>query len=171
MGISGGNSVTDSFPRAGIEYDCNYSTPGYQVFYGWDRGSKYSVSDVQANAGDVVSVAVQWVQSKFVITIDDSMEGWRVYRENSTFPATPTRADAEWMIAAVSVNGPNTPLTNFAQVLYTNCYASNGGTLGTMGSFSPIQYTMVSNAGAVKARPVYGGDGTSFSIQWISPGP
>jgi len=74
-------------------------------------------------------------------------------------------------VGEVNVNGVAVPLTDFGSESFAGCYATVDGSTGPMGSFSLVQYTMVSSAGVTLASPSYSGDGTRFSILWSNPGP
>lgn len=120
-----------------------------------------------------MTAEVRWEQGKFIDTIQDNAQGWLVERENSTFQTTPVRASAEWIVTGVQVGNSPAPFANFGSVAFSSCYATVSGVTGPIGSFSLVQYTMISTSGVATASPkvLPTRDGTNFSIQWLSQGP
>ncbi|TMI26124.1 zinc-ribbon domain-containing protein [Candidatus Bathyarchaeota archaeon] len=170
--LSIGRSAENSSPQpsVGVDYVCRSNTPEYIVTYGWNFAIRYSVLDVQAKPGDTVSAEIRWEQGKFIDTIEDSAQGWLVEKENSTFQSTPLRATAEWLVTSVEIGSEPAPLANFGSVRFFNCYATISGITGPVGSFSLVQYTMISASGVATAGPqvLPSRDGSNFSIQWLA---
>ena len=139
------------------------------------------IPSVTVNPGDKISTSVKYSLKKFTLTITNETTG-KKYTTRGTQSGT-QRASAEWIAEAPCCVGNNVyPLPNFGTALFgtdntgitgTN-YAkdkSHSGAFNTFPSADVFAITMVNDPTlATEASPsAPSSDGTSFSVQWVSP--
>ncbi len=122
--------------------------------------------------------------TKFTVTVSDLTTGY-TFSTSSTVSAA-QQTSAEWIAEAPCCGnkGQVLPLAPFGVADFgsdftgvkTTAYATVSGKTGTLASFGANvqESTMVdeSSSSTVKAQPsAVSSDGTSFSVQWLNPGP
>jgi hypothetical protein len=131
---------------------------------------------------EIPSITVSPGDSKFTLTITDETTG-KHFSTTGTQPGT-QRASAEWIAEATCCVSGSTvyPLPNFGAALFgkdstgvasTNdaVDSSHSGAFNTFPSADVFAITMI-NASTSASESVPSGpssDGTSFSVQWVSP--
>jgi hypothetical protein len=190
VGIDGFSSST--VEQTGTMSETHGTTVTNFAWYEFYPNPMYQITSLPINKGDEISASVTYTgssgrgffgrqSSTFRVTIADITSG-KSYTTTGTV-SNAARSSAEWIAEAPSSYRGVLPLTNFGTVNYGvdntgvtgTCYASlNGAASAPIGTFgtSVQSITMVTNSGATKASPLaLSGDGSSFSIKWVSAGP
>jgi hypothetical protein len=177
VGIDGYSSNT--VEQVGTDSDCQN---GKQVYYAWFEFYPHPSSTVNSltiSPGDLISAEVSaGAKGAFTVTLMDVTTG-HTFSTTTKIPSA-DQSSAEW-IAEAPWSGGVLPLADFGTVYWgqdhtgvsSTCDATIGGATGPIGSFpGNLEITMVTSSGAWKALPsLLSGDGSSFSIGWLSPGP
>lgn len=170
VGIDGYGSNT--VEQVGVLVDCTPGHTGYFTFWESYPTRAYTHPTAIARQNDILNLEVKFDGTEFIGTINDATQGW-TYTDTNHVPNA-QRLSAEWIAEAPTAdNGFVTPLTDFGKVFFYNCHATMGSRNGPMESFPLVQITMIDNAQRARAEPVLpvAGDGASFSVWWLGPGP
>lgn len=139
------------------------------------------ITTVAVKAGDKISTAVTFSDGEFILQLTDETTG-KSFAHKGT--QTAARSSAEWIAEApCCVSGSRVyPLPKFGTALFgedssgitsTNYAvdASHSGGFNTFPSGDVFAITMVNaSTSATEATPsAPSSDGTSFSVQWVSP--
>jgi hypothetical protein len=168
VGIDGDTSNT--VEQTGTDSDCVNGQPTYYAWY--EMYPKQAVTlKMPVHAGDTFTGEVTYsiATQSFALKLTDSTTGATFTTTQSSKKAQ--RSSVEWVVEGPSNGG----LSNFGSlpaggVTFTATNATISSVTGPIGSFSnaaPI--TMVNNAGATRAQPTTTTNGTSFSVNWVTP--
>ena len=176
----GNNTVEQTGTLAGCVHGAVSHVAWYEFY---PKESIIEIPSLTVSVGDKISTAVKYSATtrKFTLTITNETTG-KHYSTSGTQPGT-NRASAEWIAEAPCCVGSNFyPIPDFGTALFgkdstgiarTN-YARDGSHSGAFNTFpgaSVVAITMA-NAGtsAIEAAPsAPSSDGSSFSVQWVSP--
>src|SRR5262249_55172375 len=172
VGIDGFSSNT--VEQTGTDSDCQNGTPTYYAWFEFYPHPSFLVNNFSVQPNDVISAVVHYDSGRrqFTVTLTNSRTG-QVF-STSTRVNSAQRSSAEWIAEAPS-SGGILPPANFGTVNCSADTATVNGTSGSIGGFGASniqQITMVTSGGATKAQPSsLSGDGSGFSVTWVSSGP
>jgi hypothetical protein len=182
VGLDGYNDNT--VEQTGTLAGCVNGAVSHVAWYEfYPKESIIEIPSLTVSAGDKISTAVTYSAktAKFILTITNETTG-KHFSTLGTQSGT-TRASAEWIAEAPCCVGSNVyPLPNFGTALFgkdstgiarTN-FAKDGahsGAFNTFPSADVVAITMVNaSTSAPEAVPsAPSSDGSSFSVQWVSP--
>jgi hypothetical protein len=178
VGIDGFNS--NSVEQTGTDSDCQGGSPVYYAWFEFYPHPSFIVNSVPVKPGDVIYARVTKGGSRYTVTLTNKTTGQTFSTTSNVHSAQ--ASSAEWIAEAPSSSGGVLPLADFGSVGFGQdntpvpgtSYATVHGVTGALGSFgSNVQsITMVTSGGVTKAQPSpVSADGTSFTVQWFSPGP
>jgi hypothetical protein len=159
VGIDGDTSNT--VEQIGTDSDCQNGTP---VYYAWYEmyPKNLVVVNMTVTPGHSYTGEVTYTSGAFVLRLTDNSVA------NSTFQTTQVMKRARQSSVEWVMEGPSSGLlTNFGTVGFSGANATINGQSANLGSFAnadPI--TMVTNQGAVRAKPSAISGGASFSVDW-----
>jgi hypothetical protein len=192
VGIDGWTSNT--VEQIGTDSDCvslngKNDTPTYYAWFEFYPKGAYLIEFPRAiSPGDIISAEVKATGgtatgprggnegSKFTATLTDLTTGYTF--STSASVAGAQESSAEWIAEAPCCSdkqGDVLPLAPFGTVDFGSDFTTVNSKTGALGSFGAnVQQSIMvdeSNSTIVKAQPSAVSDGTSFSVQWFSPGP
>lgn len=195
VGIDGWSSNT--VEQIGTDSDCvslngKTNTPTYYAWFEFYPQAGYVIEFPKAIApGHIISAEVKSAAgasatgprggfggggSKFTVTLTDATTGY-TFSTSSTVPGA-QQSSAEWIAEAPCCSdkqGDVLPLAPFGIVDFGSDSTTVSNKTGALGSFGAnVQESIMvdeSNSSVVKAQPSAVSDNTSFSVQWLSPGP
>jgi hypothetical protein len=197
VGIDGwiGSSTVE---QIGTDSDINRGTPTYYAWYEfYPYEAMAPISSLTISPGDGISASVTYntATSNFTLYIEDlkTTQSFSWTQSASSLGYPTARISAEWIAEAPSSSRGVLPLAKFGTVKFGydstgvvgTCYATVGGTTGSIGSFESVSPNMVQEI--AMANIVYNSrthsyivvglkavpsslttDGTSFSVTWYS---
>jgi len=178
VGIDGFSSAT--VEQLGTDSDCVRGVPTYFAWIEIFPFRSFTIQTVSVSPGDVVSAEVSFASGRFTLAMTNETTA-ETFRTSVRFPFA-RRRSAEWIAEAPSGSAGTLPLANFGTVGFgadntgvngTNAATVNGVS-GPIGSFGNAvqEITMETSRGVDKAVPsALSGDGSSFSVHWVSAGP
>ena len=168
VGIDGHGSNT--VEQVGVITDCALGT---LTFWQWYPAPAYSRAGATPREDDTLNLEVNYDGNQFIGTIKDVTQGWTYIETSTSIVPRAERVSAEWITEAPVVNGSTAPLADFGKAFFSNCHATIGSRNGSLESFPLVELTMIDKGKIAKAEPVLPlvGDGASFSVWWIAPGP
>lgn len=173
VGIDGFNSNT--VEQIGTDADCYSGSPAYYAWFEFYPHPMFTINNLNVSPGDQISAEVHYEprSRQFTVWISNGTTGQSF--STTTKVNSAQRSSAEWIAEAPSSVGGVLPLADFNLVSYSSDYATANGTTRVIGKFAPsavYTITMVDETGKTKAIPSpLASDSTSFSVNWVSPGP
>ncbi len=201
VGIDGATSASTTVEQTGTASNCVNGKAEYRAWYEFFPDNLQYLDQLPIKGkfpypvakNDTIAASVGCVSSSscatFTVIIEDVTKGWTFTKTGAPpAPDVPLRDSVECIAEAPQVAGITQPLSDFGTVSFGmdntmvsgTCWAqlSSGmaapyGVLGGLSGLTLDQITMrVGGTGAVKATTSpLSGDGTSFSVAWVSPGP
>ncbi len=160
VGIDGFN--TNSVEQNGTSVDCNGGVARYFAWYEMFPAASVNYSNT-VKPGDHLTASVTDSGTTFTLTISDVTAGWSHTQRKSS--STAQKGSAEVIAEAPSLCSATctvAPLTDFGTIKFTASMA-NGKSIG---SLSPVEITMATSGGIVKAQPSSLSGGQNFSVVW-----
>jgi hypothetical protein len=181
VGIDGYNDST--VEQTGTLAGCTDGVVTYEAWYEfYPKEDIIEIPGMTVSPGDKIATEVKFSSGMFTLTIVNETTG-KHFSTTGTQPGT-QRASAEWIAEAPCciANGSVYPIPKFGTALFgkdstgvgsTNSAidSSHSGAFNTFPSADVFAITMI-NAGTSASESVPSApssDGTSFSVQWVSP--
>jgi hypothetical protein len=164
VGIDGYSS--SSVEQDGTLIEC-YRGHAYQYTW-WEM---YPTNDIQVvgqtlAAGDAITSTVTRSGTSYTLTVTDSTHSANSFTATESCSSC-ANTSAEWIAEAPSSSSSIYPLADFGSWTAAGASATEGGTSGTISSFTDDQITMVDNFNRVKAQPgSLNSSGSGFSVTW-----
>ena len=121
-----------------------------------------------ANTGDSITTTASYVSgSTYKLSITNNTKGVStIVPSNVSQSSVAKRQSVEWIVEAPSIGNNITPLSEFTDVVWTNCSATIGGITKSLGQFPTEEITMVSNGGVIKANVSEISSDAGFTATW-----
>jgi hypothetical protein len=171
VGIDGYNSSSVEQIGTGSDY-----VNGVKHFYAWyemyPAGSNNITVDNNHNPftvqpSDTISAEVAYTApNQYNLTIIDSTSN---HSFTTTQTANAQRSSAEWIAEAPS-SGSILPLANFGTVAFTSSTATINNVSGPISTWNNYNIDMATKTSLKDETSALGGDGASFTVQWLNSG-
>ena len=161
VGLDGYSS--NSVEQTGTDTDCSSGAPRYYGWYEMYPHPSFSFGSA-VSAGDTISASVTFSRSSsYTLKLSDVTKGWTATTTKKL--ASAARSSAEVIIEApcCTSGGGILPLADFGTVNLSNSIV-DGSAIGT---FSPVQITMVNSSGQDKDTVSALSSGENFSATWV----
>lgn len=183
VGIDGFNSNT--VEQIGIDADCISGRAAYSAWFEFYPHWPSTINTVVVSPGDTIYAEVSYTaKGQFTLTLTNVSQDPQRQHPFSISGKMPQAklSSAEWIVEAPSSSGV-LPLANFVTAYFGQQYtplqlgtgtATVNGIPGLIGSFNPneVQIDMITSSGSKKALTSgLSGDGSSFTVAYVTPGP
>jgi hypothetical protein len=163
-----GGSLDSTLIQAGTE---NSATNGQDTYYAWyELLPNFAVilNTMTISPGDVMVASIRLLDSttnQWSIQISDTTTGQDF---SKTVVYNSTRSSGEWILERPTTNNQITPLADFGNVKFTNCYLTENNISGSIGKFYYSRLEMVKNNNVqLAAVSNLTDNGTSFAISYV----
>jgi hypothetical protein len=172
--IGVGGEFDTTLIQCGTRQDSIGGEPSYSAWYELLPGNSIRVRSITVSPGDQMQASIQLADAahdRWLINMSDLTSGDSF---QNIFTYASSQLSAEWVLERPTVNNVLASLSNFDEVVFTNCTATIGNVTGSINSFPTLQivmYSEISNPDTaqqlVDISPV-SQDGTKFSVVYQS---